>query len=71
MTMTLNVSVNPPRNGWDKKWTVLEWGCQSQDLHPTDRLWGDLKHDVHAKNPASILQLKEFCIEEQEKIPSC
>lgn len=33
----------------------------------TDILWGDLKQDVHAKNPANIPQLKEFCIEEQEK----
>uniref|UniRef100_A0A3Q3J790 Tc1-like transposase DDE domain-containing protein n=1 Tax=Monopterus albus TaxID=43700 RepID=A0A3Q3J790_MONAL len=53
-----------------KKWRVLEWPSQSPDLNPIEMLWGDLKRAVHARNPSNISQLKQFCIEEWDKIPS-
>lgn len=36
--------------GWKNKMKVLVWPSQSWDLNPTEMLWCDLKHTVHAQS---------------------
>ena len=33
-----------------------------------EMLWGDLKWVVHARHPSNITQLKEFCVEEWDRL---
>lgn len=48
----------------------LEWPSQKHtDLNPTEMLWQDLKHAVHARRPTTVTELKQFCKEDQDKIP--
>lgn len=48
----------------------LEWPSQKHtDLNPTEMLWQDLKHAVHAERPTTVTELKQFCKEERNKIP--
>lgn len=37
-----------PSEGTENKMKVLVWPSQSWDLNPTEMLWWDLKHTVHA-----------------------
>ena len=47
-----------------KHLNVLEWPSQSPDLNPIENLWHDLKIAVHQRNPSSLKELEQFCIEE-------
>ncbi|KAI4901647.1 hypothetical protein NFI96_012823 [Prochilodus magdalenae] len=48
---------------------ALEWPSQSHDLNYIEMLWHDLKLAVHARKPANITELQQFCKDEWAKIP--
>ena len=48
----------------------MEWPSQSPDLNPIEMLWHDLKKVVCARKPSDVAELKQFCKEEWDKIPS-
>ena len=47
----------------------LEWPRQSPDLNPIENLRYDLKIAVHQRNPSTLKELEQFCLEEWAKIP--
>ena len=53
----------------DKSIVLLPWPAQSPDLNPIENVWGILKDKVSARGPKNIPQLKQYLIEEWNKIP--
>lgn len=63
MTMTQNITLNPPRTGWkEMKWRVMGWPQSKSNLNLIEMLWGDLT--------SNIWQLKEFCMEKWRELSS-
>ncbi|KAF7652588.1 hypothetical protein LDENG_00094910 [Lucifuga dentata] len=67
---TTQSTASPPLNGSKKnKKKVLEQPSQSPDWDPIEMLWQNLKWAVCAQNPSNVVELKQFCKEEWNKIP--
>ena len=50
------------------KITTLDWPAQSLNLHPNERLWGELRSKVYARKPSNLQQLEQFAKEEWANI---
>lgn len=48
---------------------VIDWPSNSPDLNPIENLWSIVKHNIEKRLPQNIDELKQFMIEEWEKIP--
>jgi transposase len=53
----------------DKSIVLLPWPAQSPDINPIKNVWGIIKDRVNARGPKNIPELKQYLIEEWEKIP--
>jgi len=48
---------------------VIDWPANSPDLNPIENLWSIVKHNVEKRMPENISELKQYLVEEWEKIP--
>ena len=48
---------------------VIKWPSNNPDLNPIDNMWKIIKTNVEKRMPKDIGELKQFMIEEQDKIP--
>ena len=46
----------------------MEWHPQSPDINPMEHVWGILKNTISKRNPSSKHTLKQYLLEEWEKI---
>lgn len=68
--MIQTAAASPAQNGLKKEKTKLSfWPNQSPDSNQVEMLWLDLKQTVHVQKLSSAIELKQFCKEEQVKIP--
>lgn len=49
---------------------LLEGPSQGPDFSPIEMLWTNLLWTVHSRHPNNLVELKQFCKEEQAKITS-
>jgi transposase len=49
---------------------VIDWPANSPDLNPIENLWSIVKNHVEKRMPADVSELRQYLVEEWEKIPS-
>ena len=47
---------------------VMDWPANSPDLNPIENLWSIVKRNVERRMPKNLTELKQFMVEEWEKI---
>lgn len=58
------MQASPPLNGSKR----IKFRLQNPDLNPIAMLWHDIWSAIHARKPANVADVKQFCIEEGTKI---
>ena len=53
----------------ENKINTIDWPSNSPDLNPIENIWYIMKNNVEKRMPRNVDELKQFMVEEWEKIP--